>query len=212
MPFLTQGKTNWKFLLIVVVLAAIVGGGTIWLVKEQEAQFAKLPEIKVPEKVKDETADWQIYKNEEWGLEMKYPTDWNLSDLSEIEDFRCVVLKSPDYKVKSAEKITFVEIEKGASITIDVSYNPNKLSPREWLEWEKSADYTDTDYYIYTDLSVIDNQPALQHRTNGRNSLIITRVSKDSYIYTILMGSSMEEEESMREVLNQILSTFRFLE
>ena len=30
MPFLTQGKTNWKFLLIVIVLAMIVGGGILW--------------------------------------------------------------------------------------------------------------------------------------------------------------------------------------
>ena len=33
MPFLTQGKTNWKFLLIVVVLATVVGGGIWWLQK-----------------------------------------------------------------------------------------------------------------------------------------------------------------------------------
>ena len=35
MPFITQGKTNWKFLLIVVVLAAIVGGGILWSTKNQ---------------------------------------------------------------------------------------------------------------------------------------------------------------------------------
>jgi len=29
MPFLTQGKTNWKFLLIVIVLAVIVGVGIL---------------------------------------------------------------------------------------------------------------------------------------------------------------------------------------
>ena len=29
MPFLTQGNTNWKFLLIVIVLAVIVGAG-VW--------------------------------------------------------------------------------------------------------------------------------------------------------------------------------------
>ena len=40
MPFITQGKTNWKFLLIVIVLAAIVGGGILvyqylWTPKEE---------------------------------------------------------------------------------------------------------------------------------------------------------------------------------
>ena len=29
MPFITQGKTNWKFLLIVIISAVIVGGGIL---------------------------------------------------------------------------------------------------------------------------------------------------------------------------------------
>ncbi|OGD57256.1 hypothetical protein A2V71_01200 [Candidatus Berkelbacteria bacterium RBG_13_40_8] len=29
MPFITQGKTNWKFIIIVIVVVAIVGGG-VW--------------------------------------------------------------------------------------------------------------------------------------------------------------------------------------
>ena len=37
MPFLTQGNTNWKFLLIVIVLATIVGGGILaWLWRTEE--------------------------------------------------------------------------------------------------------------------------------------------------------------------------------
>ncbi len=44
MPFIIQGKTNWKFLLIVVIIAAIVGGGILcW----QEKCFKE--EIKQPE-------------------------------------------------------------------------------------------------------------------------------------------------------------------
>ncbi|GAI06397.1 unnamed protein product, partial [marine sediment metagenome] len=30
MPFLVQGKTNWKFVLIVIILAAIVSGGLLY--------------------------------------------------------------------------------------------------------------------------------------------------------------------------------------
>jgi hypothetical protein len=30
MPFLTKGKTNWKYILIVLILAVIVGGGILW--------------------------------------------------------------------------------------------------------------------------------------------------------------------------------------
>lgn len=47
MPFLTQGKTNWKYILIVLILAIIVGGGILtwqrWMAEEKEV---KVPEEK----------------------------------------------------------------------------------------------------------------------------------------------------------------------
>jgi len=36
MPLLTQGKTNWKYILITAILAVIVGGGILWLFLIQE--------------------------------------------------------------------------------------------------------------------------------------------------------------------------------
>jgi len=35
MPFFTQGKTNWKFLLIIIILAVIVGGWALWYAKKE---------------------------------------------------------------------------------------------------------------------------------------------------------------------------------
>jgi len=51
MPFITQGKTNIKYILIVVILAAIAGGGILaysywWVPKHETA----VPEVKLPEK------------------------------------------------------------------------------------------------------------------------------------------------------------------
>jgi hypothetical protein len=48
MPFVTQGKTNWKFLLIVIIFAIIVGGGVLWYTAKQKISF---PEFKKTEKV-----------------------------------------------------------------------------------------------------------------------------------------------------------------
>jgi len=73
MPFITQGKTNWKLLLIIIILAIIVGGGALWYVKRPEQPYQP-PEIK-----KSETASWKTYKNEEYGYEIKYPKDWELT-------------------------------------------------------------------------------------------------------------------------------------
>ena len=55
-----------------VILTSIVGGGILgyqyWRTQKEE--------IKMPEKVEDETANWEIYRNETYGFEMKYPENW----------------------------------------------------------------------------------------------------------------------------------------
>jgi hypothetical protein len=78
---LTHGKTNWKFLIIVFVLAAIVVGGICWwnyyskpiptcgtpLLKDGLASSSLIIST---------VADWQVYRNEDYGYKIKYPKDW----------------------------------------------------------------------------------------------------------------------------------------
>jgi len=49
MLFITQGKTNWKFFLIVIFLAVFVGGGTLWYLNQEikSSSFIKIPPKKV---------------------------------------------------------------------------------------------------------------------------------------------------------------------
>ncbi len=52
MPFFTQGKTNWKYILIVVILAIIVGGGILSYLRyfrKEMISLTKFPEIKARE-------------------------------------------------------------------------------------------------------------------------------------------------------------------
>jgi len=48
MPFLIQGKTNWKFLLIVIILAIMVGGGVLWFSMKKEEVSPELTKIETP--------------------------------------------------------------------------------------------------------------------------------------------------------------------
>jgi len=43
MPFITQGKTNWKFLLVVIILAIIVGAGALWYSAKQRFSSIQSP-------------------------------------------------------------------------------------------------------------------------------------------------------------------------
>jgi len=91
--------TNWKYILIVVILAIIVGAGALWCSIKQEEVGSPFSQNPSPECSKDEdckegefclkgachikptedeTADWKTYRNEEYGYEIKYPEDWQL--------------------------------------------------------------------------------------------------------------------------------------
>jgi hypothetical protein len=77
-----DSRTNWKYILIVVILSAIAGVGILayqyWWVAKQEVNT---PEIKLPEKVvTDETAGWKTYNNEGLGFSLKLPSGWDIKD------------------------------------------------------------------------------------------------------------------------------------
>ncbi len=56
---ITEGKTNWKYILIVVVLAVIVGAGALWYSIKQAPPYQP-PEIKKPENMVTEFFNWYI--------------------------------------------------------------------------------------------------------------------------------------------------------
>lgn len=76
--YLNKGISTPLAIGIILILVIIVGGFALWQRAEMTREENKpLPEVQIPEKkeVKDETAGWQTYRNEEYGFEIKYPED-----------------------------------------------------------------------------------------------------------------------------------------
>jgi len=66
-------------IIIIFVCAILVGGLTTWQYLEMPKE--EIPEFKLSEKIQpeDETSDWKTYRNEEIGIEFKYPKEFEYS-------------------------------------------------------------------------------------------------------------------------------------
>jgi len=98
MPFITQGKTNWKFLLIVIILAVIVGGGALWCARRPEKPYQPVQvnqsEKKTSEIISlDET--WNKYTNYKLGFSINIP---KFAAISEDNENNIVISNGSYYK------------------------------------------------------------------------------------------------------------------
>jgi len=203
MAFVTQGKTNWKFILIVVILAAIVGCGILayqnrCLTKE-EAQF---PEIKLAEKTKNETAGWKAYERASGGQNFgfKYPNDWEIQietgmGFGPEEE----VLTSPNkdlYDNSTGVRTTFSEWpkkKKSEEILIQYATDNNACcSFQEVSLGENLVVFGEYEYEGNLDLNYFIS--------NGERIIFF-----DAFLPS-------KEKAAFFETINKIVSTFKFIE
>jgi len=80
MPFLTQGKTNWKYILIVLILAILVGGGILTWIKSQQIEIPPTNPLPEPPLGNEDTSNWKSYSNSHYNIELRYPPYWQLKE------------------------------------------------------------------------------------------------------------------------------------
>jgi hypothetical protein len=129
-------NTNWKYILIVVMVAFAVGVGIVgyqwWIGKE---------EVKAPEKVsKNETADWKTYRNEEYGYAIRYPNNYVLKEETMVTTLE--EESPPAYKYSiPVQLLSRVEISfpsfppEGAKIEINIYNNADNLTLNQWFDY-----------------------------------------------------------------------------
>lgn len=165
--------------------------------------------IKEKEKI-DETSDWKIYRNEEYGFKIKYPKSLLIKTEIEKDLFYINFCISSENWPKGYSK----------ELTLHISSNKEKLSLRDALAKR----------YDFSDLQFMEVQTE-----NNLQALKPLKQTSEDYWKQFPMGSGLEynywfignqnfifgvnhwqdsqlDSETLVEIADQMLSTFRFIE
>jgi len=203
MQLITQGKTNWKFLMILVVLAAIVGGGILWWQKN----------IPQPEGImissQNETAGWQTYTSSKMGFSVSFPSDWSIGEetilstgveinIRKNNDVRILIRTGVRYNQDLGRNYYLGEWIEGERDTIISFYGPYYTEKIFEFAGQEATEF------IYEDS--ISSPPYLYREIyTGRNDKVDT-------IFEIVTDFNSTKDNVYDPIIDQMLSTFRFIE
>ncbi|MCH7604680.1 hypothetical protein IID24_01700 [Patescibacteria group bacterium] len=186
----SSAKTNWKFIGIVAILGVLVFIGALLLFPIQK-EVPSQGQITEPKTLPvDPTANWQTYRNEEFDYQLKHPTEWTIS----TGCFGCIV---PEVDVAVMRPL-----ENGGFMGALTIFTQQKDSgPQHFFEWLESIEEKGGKE-IY-----IGGVKAWQLPDSGIDIVL----ERNGIAYGIII---LEEATSAaeKETIDQILSTFRFIE
>jgi len=240
MSFITQGKTNLKYILIVVVLAAIAGGGILayqyWWVPKHETTPPEVKNIQKPvgctqeakvcpdgsavgrtgpncefaqcPNVKDETANWKTYRNEKYGFEVRYPSEWIITGegrepkvsleyyVAFADERETEIIKERQAgEIRCAGGIFLYNNEKGLSL---YDWAINKWGNPEKIEAGKISEVK------------INTLEGIKYEFMSMGTETNVLFSKNNEVINI--QTTFDGCDNLHAIFNQILSTFKFLD
>lgn len=220
-----------KILILIVALVAVVGGFLIWTFLQDPIPLSEpivYPDLEggngIDEEgiVQGETADWQIYRNKEYGFEVKLPGNWSIFDPIGSDQYRKLDL------ISNTETAIFTPI--------DLLENPFLIEEEAWLKINRE----NGEYFIKDSKDVDDFWNKLGKK-NERTGEIVNRFIERKIIDDVefiffeqyAWQTSLQKQIWIPQALfmygenffwvrgsakvsliffNQMLSTFRFLD
>ncbi len=206
-------RINVKYILIVAILAFLVGGGIIVYTKYTDQQIISLLEFLNIKK--DGTADWQTYRNGEYGYEIKYPIG------SRIEE---IPSNLPEVPVEATVDIVIENV----SIRINSWKNNEDYKTLEELIKGEKKKQNEGQFSVFPTIPdsyqefQINGEPAIKWSTYnnevGKIGAIMISL-KGNYLYDIT-GSTIPEQgdylaeftDKEEKIYDLFISTFKFIE
>jgi len=278
---LKSPKTNWKYIIIVVILAAIVGGGILvwryWLApprlnlstskyvcrngsfasierldKNRELSLCldcvmksaymcgdkfwiyeyggipgsivnrwsgpynieRLQEFKEalipPTEIKDETANWKTYRNEEHGFEVKYPENWTIKE--ETKQNVGSIKENYRLDIFHPENITEADVWGNIAVGFYVLEDNKKFFDQQLDLMKRQLDLTTEEITIN---GVKGFKGTAYQKADKAESMYVSQLFWDKEnqgVFRISVWTIDSDKKTYQEQANLILSTFKFLE
>jgi len=200
-------------IIIVAVAIVSVGGVLAYQYIWSPAEPIEEPKAEIPQ---GETADWQTYRNEEYGFEFKYPVEGYSIEENELGvsviNEKEAEEKNTYYEDCDKNHIMCPPFPLTLSITIKIYQNEQNLSENEWIK--------------YNDLRPNESKECTINNIKGYCTLEGTYGGASPYFYKLHKYKKQIIEFSninwpwnengiyFRDdiIKNQILSTFRFID